>query len=74
MLAPALRDNAHAIILIHNHPSGDPQPSPDDVEMTKQDDENFTGFALIRDRNGREGRLNCTARRTTGKVTLDPTA
>ena len=37
-----------------------------DVEMTKQDDENFTGFALIRDRNGREGRLNCTARRTTG--------
>lgn len=36
------------------------------VELTKQDDDNFTGFALIRDRNGREGRLNCTARRTTG--------
>jgi hypothetical protein len=36
------------------------------VEMTKQDEENFTGFAVIRDRNGREGRLNCTARRTEG--------
>ncbi len=36
------------------------------VEMTKQDEQNFTGFAVIRDRNGREGRLNCTARRTEG--------
>ena len=32
----ALRHNAPAIILAHNHPSGDPQPSPDDVAMTKQ--------------------------------------
>jgi hypothetical protein len=36
------------------------------VEMTKQDEDNFTGFAMIRDRNGRDGRLNCTARRTGG--------
>ena len=34
VLAPALRDNAHAIILIHNHPSGDPRPSPEDLAMT----------------------------------------
>ena len=27
--------NAGAIILVHNHPSGDPTPSKDDVEMTK---------------------------------------
>ena len=32
----ALRHNAPAIILAHNHPSGDPQPSPDDVAMTEQ--------------------------------------
>ncbi|MEX0785651.1 MAG: DNA repair protein RadC, partial [Dehalococcoidia bacterium] len=32
----ALRHNAPAIILVHNHPSGDPAPSPDDVAMTKQ--------------------------------------
>ena len=24
------------MILVHNHPSGDPTPSPADVEMTKQ--------------------------------------
>jgi len=34
VLSPALRDNAHAIILIHNHPSGDPRPSPEDLAMT----------------------------------------
>ena len=32
----ALRQNAPAIILVHNHPSGDPAPSADDIAMTKQ--------------------------------------
>ena len=32
----ALRQNAPALILVHNHPSGDATPSPDDVAMTKQ--------------------------------------
>lgn len=32
---PAIRKNAAAIILVHNHPSGDPTPSPDDVALTK---------------------------------------
>lgn len=35
VLAPAVKHGAAAILLIHNHPSGDPQPSPDDVEMTR---------------------------------------
>jgi DNA repair protein RadC len=30
----ALKDNAASIILAHNHPSGDPSPSPDDVVLT----------------------------------------
>lgn len=30
----ALLANAAAVILAHNHPSGDPTPSPDDVAMT----------------------------------------
>lgn len=30
----AIRLNTMAIILVHNHPSGDPTPSPDDVVMT----------------------------------------
>lgn len=32
----ALDLNASAIILVHNHPSGDPTPSRGDVEMTKK--------------------------------------
>ena len=27
---------AAAIVVFHNHPSGDPQPSPDDVELTRR--------------------------------------
>lgn len=32
----ALDHSATAIILVHNHPSGDPTPSRDDIEMTKK--------------------------------------
>ncbi len=32
----AVRENATALILVHNHPSGDPTPSPDDVALTRQ--------------------------------------
>src|SRR5512145_136086 len=31
----AVRKNASAVIVIHNHPSGDPAPSPDDVAVTR---------------------------------------
>ena len=31
----AIRANAAAIIVAHNHPSGDPAPSPDDVHVTE---------------------------------------
>jgi DNA repair protein RadC len=32
----ALELSATAIVLVHNHPSGDPTPSRADIEMTKQ--------------------------------------
>ena len=32
----ALANKAAALIFAHNHPSGDPQPSPDDVAVTRQ--------------------------------------
>jgi len=32
----ALELNASALIMVHNHPSGDPTPSRADIEMTKQ--------------------------------------
>jgi DNA repair protein RadC len=31
----AIRRNVAAIIVVHNHPSGDPSPSPDDVAITR---------------------------------------
>lgn len=31
----AVRKNASAVVVIHNHPSGDPTPSPDDVAVTR---------------------------------------
>jgi len=31
---PALRDAAAALVLVHNHPSGDPTPSAEDREVT----------------------------------------
>ena len=32
----AIRMNAAAVIIAHNHPSGDPTPSAEDVQMTRQ--------------------------------------
>ena len=32
----AIEEAAASIILVHNHPSGDPAPSPEDVHATKQ--------------------------------------
>ena len=32
----ALELSAHALVLAHNHPSGDPTPSRADIEVTKQ--------------------------------------
>jgi DNA repair protein RadC len=32
---PAIQRNAAGIIILHNHPSGDPTPSPEDVALTR---------------------------------------
>lgn len=32
----AIRMHAASIILVHNHPSGDPSPSPEDINLTRQ--------------------------------------
>ncbi len=36
VFSPALESHAAAIILVHNHPSGDPSPSGDDIELTRR--------------------------------------
>jgi DNA repair protein RadC len=33
---PAVQRNSPAIVALHNHPSGDPTPSPEDVRTTEQ--------------------------------------
>lgn len=43
----ALELNASAIILVHNHPSGDPTPSEADITMTRQVEEAATALGLV---------------------------
>ena len=33
---PAIQNSAASIILVHNHPSGDPTPSNDDIKITER--------------------------------------
>jgi DNA repair protein RadC len=33
---PAIREAAKAVLLVHNHPSGDPTPSADDLALTER--------------------------------------
>lgn len=36
LFKPAIRRSAASIILVHNHPSGDPEPSREDLEVTER--------------------------------------
>ena len=36
VLNPAIRGSAASVIFLHNHPSGDPKPSMDDIEVTRR--------------------------------------
>ena len=36
VLRPAVRENCPNIVIVHNHPSGDPTPSPEDILVTRQ--------------------------------------
>ena len=33
---PVIRESAAAVIFVHNHPSGDPSPSAEDIEITRR--------------------------------------
>lgn len=35
-LRPAVREGAHGMVFVHNHPSGDPSPSAEDVDLTER--------------------------------------
>jgi DNA repair protein RadC len=36
VFGPAIREAAAGLLLVHNHPSGDPEPSPEDLEITRR--------------------------------------
>ena len=36
VFAPILKESAAAVLFVHNHPSGDPTPSHEDIEITKR--------------------------------------
>lgn len=36
VFCPVLKRNADAVIFVHNHPSGDPTPSKEDIEITRR--------------------------------------
>jgi len=36
VFGPAIRHSAAALVLVHNHPSGDPSPSSDDLDITRR--------------------------------------
>ena len=43
----ALENNAHGVIIVHNHPSGNPRPSPDDIERTRTISYLLRGFGIM---------------------------
>lgn len=46
---PAIKNSAARIILVHNHPSGDPTPSKEDLEITEKiiDAGDFLGIKVL---------------------------
>lgn len=46
LVKAALLCNASAIIVMHNHPSGDTKPSPQDIETTERIKEAFSLFEI----------------------------
>ena len=36
VMKEVIKESAAAIVFLHNHPSGDPNPSPQDLELTKR--------------------------------------
>ena len=36
VFALAVREGGASMVLVHNHPSGDPTPSPEDAEFTRR--------------------------------------
>ena len=62
----ALELHATALILVHNHPSGDPTPSRDDVEMTRLVREAASALSVVLHDHVVVGNGRCTSMRREG--------
>ncbi len=72
----ALELGASSLVLVHNHPSGDPTPSRDDVDMTRQISEAAEALSIaVRDHfiigNGRWFSFRETGLLPSGEATLN---
>ncbi len=36
VFGPAIERRSHSVLIAHNHPSGDPNPSPEDIHLTRE--------------------------------------
>lgn len=62
----ALELSASAVILVHNHPSGDPAPSRDDIAMTKEVAEAGTRLGVAVHDHVIVGRAGCASFKSLG--------
>jgi len=46
---PAIRESANSVVFTHNHPSGDPEPSDEDIALTRRlvDAGNIMGIRVV---------------------------
>lgn len=68
---PAIRHKAASVILVHNHPSGDPTPSKEDIELTEQLDEIGKMMSIPVHDHLIIGRNDFTSLRQTGVIGKD---
>ena len=71
---PAITDSASAVILVHNHPSGDPTPSAEDLRITRQliDAGKVVGIRVLDHVIIGRGDMPHCSLREKGLVTFDP--
>ena len=71
---PAIQDSAAAVILCHNHPSGDPTPSAEDLRVTRQliDAGKVIGIRVLDHVIIGRGDMPHCSLREKGLVTFDP--
>ncbi|MXU64771.1 RadC family protein [Oceanomicrobium pacificus] len=64
----ALELNASALLLVHNHPSGDPRPSQADIKMTRQVEQALSALGITLHDHLIVGKAGATSLRSLGHI------